>query len=100
MAKMAADPPDAAPPVTFAGGVLDRFRHVCAFVNDRAEQDAILDPFIRQGIAAGDQLLYLVDPAEAAAPVNHIRHLGYDVAAQLADRRLDVRTWSETYLRD
>ncbi|TXN28997.1 MEDS domain-containing protein [Lacisediminihabitans profunda] len=86
-------------PVTFAGGVLDRYRHVCAFVNDPEEEDAVLDPFVRQGLDGGDRMLYLVDPAESAAPVNRLRHLGYDAGRLLEDHRFEVRTWTDTYLR-
>ena len=55
---MVVDERRAADPVTFAGGVLDRYRHVCAFVNGHHEIDAVLDPSIRQGIDGGDRLLY------------------------------------------
>ena len=73
---MAADDQRGAEPVTFAGGVLDRYRHVCAFVNQRSDQDGVFDSFISQGIDGGDRLLYVVDPAESAAPVNRLRHSG------------------------
>jgi|tagenome__1003787_1003787.scaffolds.fasta_scaffold20043712_1 hypothetical protein len=92
-------PADTADPVTFAGGVLDRYRHVCAFWNGPGEQDAVLDPFVKQGIDGGDRLLYLVDPATSAAPVNRIRQLGYDPRELLERRSCEVRTWAETYLR-
>jgi len=88
-----------AAPVTFAGGTLDRYRHVCAFLNDREESYAILDPFVRQGLAAGDRLLYLVDPGESAEPVNRLRQLGYDAGRLLESHRCEVRTWTDTYLR-
>lgn len=86
-------------PATFAGGVLDRYRHVCAFVNGQDVDDRVLDAFVRQGVEDGDRLLYLVDAAEAAAPVNRLRHLGFDAAALLEQHRCDVRTWTDTYLR-
>ena len=87
-----------AEPVTFAGGTLDKYRHVCAFTGVE-ENDAIFDPFIRQGIAVGDRMLYLVDPAESAAPVNRLRRLGYDASGLLEAHRCEIRTWTETYLR-
>ena len=40
----------------------------------------MLDPFVRQGIERGDRLVYIVDPAKSAEPVNRLRHLGYDAA--------------------
>ncbi|MGD8167260.1 MEDS domain-containing protein [Herbiconiux sp. P16] len=85
--------------ITFAGGTLDRYRHVCAFVNGRHEEDAVLDPFVRQGLDRGDRMLYLVDPAESAAPVNRLRHLGYDAGELLEQHRCEVRSWTDTYLR-
>lgn len=96
---MATVTPGPADPITFAGGVLDRYRHVCAFVSAPGEEHAVFDPFIRQGIDHGDRLLYLVDPATAAAPVNRLRHLGYDAGDLLERHRCEVRTWTETYLR-
>jgi hypothetical protein len=96
---MAADNRRPAEAATFGGVVLDRYRHVCAFVNGQGEEDAVLDPFISQGIDRGDRLLYLVDPAASAAPVNRLRHLGYDAADLLEHHQCEVRTWTDTYLR-
>lgn len=95
---MAPENGGAADPVTFAGGVLDRYRHVCAFMDGQGD-DAVLDPFITQGIDRGDRLLYVVDPAASAAPVTRIRHLGYDAGQLLEDHLCEVRTWSDTYLQ-
>ena len=86
-------------PVTFAGGVLDHYRHVCAFVKSRTEADAVLDPFVHDGLDRADRLLYLVDTAAPAAPLQQVRRLGYEPAALLDERRLTVLTWAETYLR-
>ena len=55
---MPAGKPDGADPVTFAGGVLDHYRHVCAFVKSQTEADTVLDPFVQDG----------VDAATAAVP--------------------------------
>jgi len=86
-------------PVSFAGGVLDPYRHVCAFVNSRDEEYRILDPFVSEGLARGEKMLYIVDPAERANLVRHLRHLGFDMPTLLGQGRCEVRTWSETYLR-
>lgn len=96
---MAADSSHAADSVTFAGGVLDRYRHVCAFVNGQAEADAVLDPFVRDGVDVGDRLLYLVDSATPGVPLQRLRRLGYDTGALLEARHCEVRTWADTYLR-
>ncbi len=86
-------------PVLFAGGLLDQFRHVCAFVNGREEGDRFLDPFVTQGLKQGERLLLLVDPAERGERVNHLRHLGLDMPTLLEEHRCELRTWTETYLR-
>jgi MEDS: MEthanogen/methylotroph, DcmR Sensory domain len=99
MPNMTAEDANGADRVTFAGGALNRYRHVCAFFDGPREQDAVLDPFVREGIDAGDRLLYLVKPAASGAPVNQLRHLGYDAAALLEDHRCEIRTWTQTYLR-
>lgn len=85
--------------IAFAGGILDPYRHVCAFVNSRDEEQRILDPFVSEGLARGEKALYLIDAAERASLVRHLRHLGLDMSTLLGQRQCDVRTWSETYLR-
>jgi MEDS: MEthanogen/methylotroph, DcmR Sensory domain len=86
-------------PVSFAGGVLDPYRHVCAFVNSRDEEYRVLDPFVSEGVAHGEKMLYLVGPAERGNLVRHLRHLGLDMPTLLEQGQCEVRTWSETYLR-
>lgn len=86
-------------PVDFAGGVLDPYRHVCAFVNSSDEKHRILDPFVSEGLARGEKALYLIDPAERATLVHHLRRLGHDMPTLLERRQCEMRTWSETYLR-
>ncbi|MDF2563199.1 MAG: hypothetical protein K0R99_4645 [Microbacterium sp.] len=89
----------AADPVTFAGGTLDKYRHVCAFVNGRDTSESVFDSFVRQALDGGDRLIYIVDPVDTAVPVNRLRHLGYDAGGLLEHHRCEVRTWADTYLR-
>ncbi|HEX6540197.1 MAG TPA: MEDS domain-containing protein [Ktedonobacterales bacterium] len=86
-------------PTAFAGGLLDPYRHICAFVNSRDEEHRILDPFVTEGLARGEKALYLINPAERANLVRHLRRLGLDMSTLLRKRQCDVRTWPETYLR-
>ncbi len=86
-------------PIVFAGGVLEPYRHICAFVDSREEQHRILDPFVSDGLAHGERALYLVDSDERAPLVRHLGRLGFDMPTLLSERRCDVRTWAETYLR-
>lgn len=90
---------EALDPIAFAGGMLDRYRHVCAFVNGRDEEHRILDPFVTDGLTRGEKALYLIDAAERANLVRRLGRRGLDMSALLSQRQCDVRTWTETYLR-
>src|SRR5918998_3971265 len=96
MAEITQETPD---PIAFAGGVLDPHRHVCAFVNSRDEEYRILDPFVQEGVARGDKLLYIIDPAKRANLVHHLRRLGLDMPTLLGQHQCEMLTWAETYLR-
>ncbi len=85
--------------VTFAGGVLDRHRHVCAFSDGSAEDESVLDPFVRQGIERGDRIVYLVDPAQSGRPADRLEQLGFDSTALVDSKFVEVKTWAETYLQ-
>lgn len=87
-------------PASFAGGVLDPYRHVCAFVNGRDEEYRVLDAFMSEGAARGEKLMYFVDPAHRAHLVGHLRHLGLDMPTLLGQGQCVIKTWAETYLRD
>jgi hypothetical protein len=91
--------PEAPDPITFAGGTLDPYRHVCAFVSDQDEERQLLDPFVSEGLARGEKALYLIDSAERANLVRRLRGLGHDMPTLLGQRQCDVRAWTETYLR-
>ncbi len=86
-------------PVSFAGGTLDPYRHVCAFVNSRDEEHLILDRFVSDGLVNGDKVVYILDPLERATLVRRLGHLGHDMPTLLEQRTCEVHTWSETYLR-
>ena len=86
-------------PVPFAGEALDRYRHVCAFVDSREEEHRILDPFVTEGVERGEKLVYFVDGEERATFVRHFRHLGLDMPDLLGRNRFEFHTWAETYLR-
>ncbi|HVX29508.1 MAG TPA: MEDS domain-containing protein [Nitrolancea sp.] len=87
-------------PVSFAGGVLDPFRHVCAFVNSHDERYRVLDPFVREGVERGERLMFFVDPTDRAHLISHHRQLGIDTPELLRQGQCVMRTWAETYLRD
>jgi hypothetical protein len=92
--------PTAPEPVPFAGEMLDRYRHVCAFVNGRDEALRILDPFVTDGVARGERLVYFIDPDERANLVRHLGGLGFDVPTLFRQGQLDLQPWRKSHLHD
>ncbi|HLT17873.1 MAG TPA: MEDS domain-containing protein [Thermomicrobiales bacterium] len=82
-------------PVSIAGEVLDPYRHICAFVDSRAEMQRLFDPFLLEGLEVGDRLSFVVGPQDRAVWVRHFRQAGFDMPALLEQRRFEVRTWLE-----
>lgn len=96
---MAHGNPGSMPPVSFAGALLVRYRHVCAFINSREEAHEVFDPFVLEGLANGERLSFIVGPAERSGLVRHYRQLGLDVPRLIEQGDFEVRTWAETHLR-
>jgi len=87
-------------PVTLAGSVLDRKRHVCAFFHRKDEEYAVLLPYIQEGFTHGDRAFHIVDPAHRAAHLDTLKAAGVDVESACAAGQLDVVRWQDAYLRD
>ncbi|HEU0169373.1 MAG TPA: MEDS domain-containing protein [Chloroflexota bacterium] len=90
--------PDDAP-IPFAGSVLRRSRHVCAFFDDADQEHAVLDPFVRQGFEHGDKAFHIVDPALRDDYVRRLSAAGVDVVSAERRGQFELRTWEEAYLR-
>ena len=67
--------------------------HACAFVTGPAEERAVIDPFLIEGMRRGEKAVYIVDPdhrddhearLEAAAPGANL---------------LEVTTWNDAHLK-
>jgi hypothetical protein len=89
----------AAAPVRFAGAVLARSRHVCAFFNSRDEEYRVLLPFITEGLVRGEKAFHITDPALKADHLQRIADAGIDVPAAQGRGQLRVLVWEEAYLR-
>ena len=86
-------------PIPFAGGILDQYRHVCAFFNSPDEEQRILAPFVRDGLERGERNLHIVDPEQRDDYVRRLEDEGIPVAAAAARGQFDLRTWAETFFR-
>jgi len=90
----------AAPPISFAGSQLGEARHVCAFFNSDGEEDSVLLPFIKDGFACGDKAVHVVNPDQNRDHLQRLAAAGIDPAAAQQSGQLELRTSTETYLRD
>jgi hypothetical protein len=93
-------PTQTAAPVRFAGAVLARSRHVCAFFNSRDEEYRVLLPFIKEGLERGEKGFHITDPALKADHLARIEHAGVDVTDAQRRGQLEVLVWQEAYLRN
>jgi AcrR family transcriptional regulator len=86
-------------PVRLAGDDLRDHRHICALIDDPADADQLLMPFIVDGLEAGDRAVHIVDPGLREAHLERLRVGGVDVATAVASGQLQIRTWMDAYLR-
>jgi hypothetical protein len=93
-------PSDSDQPIRFAGSVLDRYRHVCAFFNSADEEYRVMLPFIKDGFERGERAFHIVDPALRAEHLRRLESAGIDVAAAQKSGQFELRNWSDAYLRD
>jgi hypothetical protein len=78
---------------TLAHAQLRNHFHACAFVTGPAEERAVIDPFLIEGMRRGEKAVYIVDPDHRD---DHEARLG--AAAPAADL-LEVATWNDAHLK-
>lgn len=79
-------------------GPLDHGQHVCAVFGSPAEQQKALSDFVRHGLAAGDQVVYLAYRTEPAALLFRLAADGLAAHRAAATGQLRVQHCLETYL--
>src|SRR5438270_1765100 len=85
--------------VQFAGGVLGRQRHVCAFFNSIDEEHRVLRSFIKDGFESGHKAFHVVDPERREEHLRRLAEAGIDVEQAIDTGQLEVRRWQDAYLR-
>ena len=85
--------------VQFAGGTLDRQRHICAFFNSIDEEHSVLRPFIRDGLDRGEKGFHIVDPDLRSEHLKRLAEAGINVGRAIDTGQLEVRPWQDAYLR-
>jgi hypothetical protein len=81
------------------GVTLERGDHVCGFYYGEDERDALLLPFLRAGLRAGDKCVAVVDSTAPADVVDRIAEGPIDVQACLSTGQLELYDSDQTYLR-
>jgi hypothetical protein len=85
---------------TLCGKPLEGLLHVCAFVDSRDQQYEILLPYLREGMNCEERLLNIVAPENRADHVERLSEGGIDADELVADGRLTLLTFEDSYLKD
>ena len=87
-------------PISLAGSQLGEVRHVCAFFNSDDEKYRVLLPFVKDGFECGDKAVHIVNPAQHHDHLQRLATVGIDAVAAQQSGQFELRTNTETYLRD
>jgi hypothetical protein len=94
--------PDAAPlgrSVELAGSTLTLSCHACAFFHSDDEEQQVLSPFARQGLAAGDRIVQITNAKRQADRVRRLETDGINVGERIASGQLNMLPWESAYFR-
>lgn len=83
-----------------AGSALTCPCHICALYQSAEEQYALLIPYVKEGVDAGDRIISFVAPYELDERVNRFRRAGIDVDGLERQGRLEIVSWDQVYLRE
>jgi len=89
-----------AAPIPFAGSHLGEARHVCAFFNSDDDEYRVLLPFIKDGFECGDKAVHVVNPDRRREHLQRLAAAGIDLTAAEGSGQFELRTNTDTYLRD
>ena len=84
--------------VKLGGAELTCSCHACAFFSSDDEEQAVLAPFARDGLAANDRLVQIINDKHREDRVRRLRTEGIDVDAAAARGQLEMRPWEQAYL--
>ena len=84
--------------VKLGGSELTCSCHACAFFSSDDEEQAVLAPFARDGLAANDRLVQIINDKHREDRVRRLRTEGIDVDAATERGQLEMRPWEQAYL--
>jgi hypothetical protein len=80
----------------FAGGVLDKQRHVCAFFRSREERARIVSQLTREAFERGEKASHIVDGRERQR--RELESAGIHVAEAERSAQLELHSWRDVSL--
>jgi hypothetical protein len=86
--------------IHLCGETLPHPGHVCAFFDSREQKYDVLVPFLKDAIAAGDEVVNIVDGAEMPAHLDELEAGGVPLHKAMSTGQLNVLTSEETYLQE
>jgi len=86
--------------ISLAGFPLGEARHVCAFFNSDDEEYRVMLPFIKEGFECGDKAVHVVNPNRRRDHLRRLATVGIDTTAAEQSGQFELRTNTETYLRN
>ena len=86
--------------INLCGETLPHPGHVCAFFDSREQKYEVLIPFLLDALAAGDDVVNIVDAADMKEHLETLMAGGVPVRTARTKGQLNVFTSEETYLRE
>jgi hypothetical protein len=83
---------------SLAGTTLDRYFHVCAFFNSRAEEYDVMLPFYKEAVDWGEKIAHIVMPQHRDDHVRRLGTHGIDTERCLGCGQLEVLDADAVYL--
>lgn len=83
---------------SLAGSKLERYFHVCAFFDDRAQEYSVLGSFYKEGLDHHEKALHIVGPDRQQTHRDELKRLGIDVHECEKAGKLEVITPNDCYL--
>jgi len=80
--------------------LLERYYHACAFFHGREEEYQFLTPYVKEGLDRGEKALHITDPRYRDDHLERLAAAGIAVQECTKRGQLQLRSWTESYLRD
>jgi PAS domain S-box-containing protein len=74
--------------------------HICCVYETEEEHRLLLTPFIRNGLEAGDKVIYITDVHTAETVINYLREDGLEVEPYTEKKQIVFFSSTDVYLRE